>query len=79
MTYDDFDAMLEREAQIMGRGVTYINGWEFQFTKRGEDHAVRVLVYDCDPLVLNDTEYFETRVATYIDGHPGSSAIVSER
>lgn len=73
------EEILQREAQMLGRGVTHRDFWQCVFSVQGEEHAVEVAIYDADPLDLeaHGRRMHESRVAVYIDGHPSGSGIVT--
>jgi hypothetical protein len=73
----DFDAMLAREALMMGRKCTYVNGWSFSFTEDEIEHEVAVIVYRVSrPEGEYVTPTQNHRVTVYVDGRPMSSAII---
>ena len=69
------EEILHREAQMMGRDVTYINAWETHVNRRGADHTCMVVLYDCAPLTHGDITIEETRFVVYVDGkqHTGGT------
>ena len=71
------EEMMDHETQTMGRPCRYKNGWSYEFNdQEGRKHLVWVLIYDVAPREIKGFVSRETRVATFIDGHPRTSDIV---
>ncbi len=63
---------LTREAQMMGRDVTYVDMFEYEDTKG----KITFLIYDTAPLIMHKEMLAERRWSVYVNDSPTAGGIM---